>query len=79
MTNQDRVWSVTKTKQGNDMIDCIGVVYTKNENESSWSIESGAIFDENQIWKWCDWSYKSSLCRKQNWIVMIDWTECWLW
>ena len=35
MTNQDRVWSVTKTKQGNDMIDCIGVVYTKNENESS--------------------------------------------
>lgn len=54
MTNQDRVWSVTKTKQGNDMIDCIGVVYTKNENESSWSIESGAIFDENQIWKWYD-------------------------
>ena len=34
----NRVWYVNKTRQDNDMINPIGVVYTKNETELSWRI-----------------------------------------
>ena len=36
-----------KTKQDNRLIDHTGVVYTENEIELSWSIEAGALYDEN--------------------------------
>ena len=38
---------MTKTKNDNDMIDRIGIVYVKNDIELSWPIESGVICDKN--------------------------------
>ena len=38
-----------ETKQDNDMIDCIGVVYAKTETELSGPIKSGAVCYQNQI------------------------------
>ena len=29
------------------MIDCIGLVYAKNDIEHSWLIKPGAVYDEN--------------------------------
>ena len=37
-----------KTRQDNDVIDRIGVIYTINNNELSWPIEPGAVSKENQ-------------------------------
>ena len=50
----DRVSFVMKTKQENDVIDRIGAVYAKNDNELLSSIKSGADSDENQRGKQCD-------------------------
>ena len=36
---------MTKTRQDNDVIDRIGVVYAENDIELSWPIESGANCD----------------------------------
>ena len=38
-----------KTRQDNDVTNRIGIVYTENDNELLWLIESGANCDENQI------------------------------
>ena len=35
------------TRQDNNVIDCIGAIYAKNETKLSWSIKSGAIYGEN--------------------------------
>ena len=43
----DQVQSVTKTREDDDEIDCIGAVYTENHNEISWLIELGAVCNEN--------------------------------
>lgn len=50
-----------ETKKDNDVFDPISAFYVENETELFWSIESGAVCDENQIGKWHDQSYKSSL------------------
>ena len=34
-----------KTKQDNDLTNCIGAVYAKNDTKISWSIELGTICD----------------------------------
>ena len=44
----DQVWYVMKTKQDNDMIDCIGAVYNGNDIEQLEPIRPDVIFDENQ-------------------------------
>ena len=36
-----------ETKQDNDMIDCTGAVYVKNDTELSWPIKLGAICAKN--------------------------------
>ena len=36
-----------KTKQDNDVIDRIGVIYAKNDTELSWLIGHGVVCDEN--------------------------------
>ena len=41
------VRSVTKTRQDNDMTDCIGTIYVENETELSWPIKLGVVYDEN--------------------------------
>ena len=43
----DWVRSMTKTRQDNDLTDCIGVVYTKNEIELLWLIGQGVVCDKN--------------------------------
>ena len=40
---------VIKTKQDNDMTNCKGAVYAKNNIELSWLIGLGVDGDENQI------------------------------
>lgn len=44
----DRVRSMTKTTQGNDMTDRTGTINTKNDSKMSGTIELGAFCDENQ-------------------------------
>ena len=34
-----------KTRQDNDATRCIGVIYTKKDNEPLWSIGWGAVYD----------------------------------
>ena len=45
-----------KTKQDNDMTNCIGAVYVENNIELSWLIRSGTVCDENHIGQLRDWS-----------------------
>ena len=47
----DRVSSVTKTKQVNNMIDCTSAVYAKNDTELLRQIGSVVDYDKNQIGK----------------------------
>ena len=67
------------TRQDNNVIDCIGAIYAKNETKLSWSIKSSAIYGENLIGQWCDRLYSSGLHWKWNWIIMIDQTGYRLW
>ena len=39
-------------RQDNDVIDCTGVAYAKNETELLWLIRPGMICDENQTTTW---------------------------
>ena len=43
-----------KIRRDNDVIDRIGAVYTKNDIELSWLIESGTDCDENKKGQLCD-------------------------
>ena len=45
-----------KTKDNNDVIDHIDVVYAENKTEPLWLIGLGVISDENKIGQWRDWS-----------------------
>ena len=45
----DWVRSVEKTRQDNDMTDCIDADYAKNKTVQLWSIELGIVYDENLI------------------------------
>ena len=51
----NRVQSMMKTRQDNDVIDYKGIVYVKNEVELSWLIELSAVYDENQTRQRHDW------------------------
>ena len=50
----NRVQSITKTREDNNVIDRIGAVYAKNDTELWWSNGSGVVYDENQIEQWRD-------------------------
>ena len=39
----NQVWPITKTKQDNDMTDCIGLVYVENNTELSGPIGPGVV------------------------------------
>ena len=43
----DRMESMMKTREDNDVIDHIGVVYIKNDTKLLWPIRLGANYDEN--------------------------------
>ena len=70
----NRVQSMMKTRQDNEVIDYKGIVYVKNEVKLSWLIELSAVYDENQTRQWCDQSYRCDLLQKRYWTVMFDQT-----
>ena len=45
----NRVQSVAKTRQDNDMVDCTSAIYAEKETELSYLIGSCVICDENHI------------------------------
>ena len=45
----NNVWSMTKTRQDNDVVDHIGPFYAKNKIEQLWSIWRGTIDEEEHI------------------------------
>ena len=57
----DHVRPMTKTRQDNDVIDHIGLVYTEIEIELLGHIWPGVVCDEYQIGQWLDWSYRCDL------------------
>lgn len=44
----EQMWYVTKTRKDNNMTNCISALNTENESELSWSIKSGAVYDEDK-------------------------------
>ena len=65
----NRVWSIAKTRQDNDMIDGIDVVYVKIRIELSWPIIQGAAYHKKQIGEWRDLSYRCDLFKKWYWPI----------
>ena len=53
------------------MTNRINVVYIENETDMLWSIELGAVCDENQTGQRYDQSYRFGLYQKQYWIFGI--------
>lgn len=53
-----------KTKQDNDVVDCSGAIYTKNDTELLCSIGLKIDYDENQVGQRHDQTYKCSLRQK---------------
>ena len=61
----DRVWFMMKTRQENNVLDCISLAYAKTETKLPKPINSTTVCDENQTRQWCDQSYKCNLHWKQ--------------
>ena len=74
----DQMLSVTKTRQDNDMTDCISVVYMETKTKLSRFIELGVICYQNQTGQH-NGPYRCGLYQKQNSIVVIDRIGCPLW
>ena len=55
-----------KTKQDNDLIDCIGVIYAETKIELLGPIKLSVVCYQNQTRQWHDWSYRYDLHQKQN-------------
>ena len=66
-----------KTRQDNDVIDCIGVVFAETETELLRTIESSAVCDENKIEQKHDQSYRCNLHKKMipNYHDWLDWVS----
>lgn len=54
------------------MTDHTSPIYAKNENELSWPIWQGTIYDKDQTEGQRDWSYKCGLRGNHNSNVMTD-------
>ena len=72
MIDWHRVWFVTKTRQDNDVIEGTSAVYAENDNELSWPMGLGVIYDKNKGGQWCDRLYRYYLCQKRYWTFMTD-------
>ena len=57
----DRVHYVMKTRQDNDVIDCMGSLYTENNTELLWLIILSNVCDKNKAWQRCDQLYRYGL------------------
>ena len=45
----DQVSSIMKTRQDNDVTNCIGEFHAKNDTKLSWLIRSSVLCDENRV------------------------------
>ena len=61
----DKVRSMVKTRQDNNLTNHTSTVYDENETELLRPIELGAVCDENQTGQQHDWLYKCD--RLQKW------------
>ena len=75
----DRVRSVTKIRHNNNVTDRIGTVYAENENELSWPIRQGVVYDKNDTQQWRDQSYRCALHWKRYWTIVTYRTKCDMW
>ena len=75
----DRVRSVMKIRDNNNVTDRIGTVYAENENELSWPIRQGVVYDKNDTQQWRDQSYRCALHRKRYWTIVTYRTKCDMW
>ena len=57
----DKMQSIMKTKQNNKVTNRKGVIFIEYDTKMSRPIEQCAIYDKDEIEKWRDWSYRSSL------------------
>ena len=62
----DKVRSITKVRQDNDMSYRIGAVYIENETKLSMLIWQDAVSEEKETVQQHDWSYMCGLCWKKN-------------
>ena len=62
----NNVQSVTKRRQENNIIDCIGPLHVEKKTKVSWSIEQCTIYDEDQTEQRHDLLYKCILHWNQN-------------
>ena len=65
-----------KTRLDNDVIDCIGMLYNKNEIEWLCPIQQGMVCDEDKIGQRCDWLQRCGLRRNRNLNVMTNQMGC---
>ena len=75
----DRVWSITKTRQDNDVTDHIGAVYVLFKIKLSSLIEHDAVNHKHQTEQWHDQSYRCDLHWIWYRIAMTKWTLYGLW
>lgn len=70
----DRVRSMTKCRQENDVIGCTSVVYVEIRIELSGSIEQNVVYRENKTEHQCDWLYRCDLWWKWDktttWLII---------
>ena len=57
---------ITKSKQDNDVIDRIGVIFIEYNTKMSILIEQCAVYDEDKTEQWHDPSYRFALHWKWN-------------
>ena len=66
----DWVPTMTKSKQDNNGIDRIGLVYAEIETELLEPIWSNVVYEENHTEQWHDGSYKYGIHQKWNGLVL---------
>ena len=67
----DQVLSMTKTRQDNDMMDCIDVVYTKIETKLSRIIKLSMVCYQNHTGQWHDWPYMYGLHQNKTELLWL--------
>lgn len=72
----NRVLSMMKTRQANNVTDRTNLIYAENKTNLPCPIKSSVMCDENHIGQRRDQSYKSSLHRNQNKTIEAYQTKC---
>lgn len=75
----DKIRSIMKAKQDNDMTDHKGMISIEYNTKLLSPTRQCAIYEEDGTGQWLDRLYKSVLCRKWNWTIMTDSMRYSLW